>query len=91
MYSNNSIFCTDACALSMQFRSPDFCDEDVPQLHEIILNNHWDMFPTRTSGSACQTCPLIDISSSGMGHLAGILHHKLNQFHFDDTPLENLL
>jgi len=34
---------------------------------------YFDMFPTRTSGSACQTCTFIDISSSGMGHLAGIV------------------
>ena len=41
MFFNNSIFCTDACALSMRFRCPVFCDGDVSQLHEIMLKNYF--------------------------------------------------
>ena len=42
MFFNKSIFCTNACALSMRFLCPVFCDGDVPQQHEIMLKNYFN-------------------------------------------------
>lgn len=41
MFSNNSIFCTNDCALYMRFRYPVFCNGNVVQLHEIMLKNYF--------------------------------------------------